>query len=84
MLLLLLVVMKKITMVTTLSKHQMVDIRGNVGTRIQKLKDSNWDGAIFAAAGLDTSTAQLKHEIGQSLDWMIHAPGQGASSNGYT
>lgn len=57
-------------------KHQMVDIRGNVGTRIQKLKDSNWDAAIFAAAGL--IRLQLEHEIGQSLDWMIHAPGQGA------
>ena len=57
-------------------KHQMVDIRGNVETRIQKLKDSNWDAAIFAAAGL--IRLQLEHEIGQSLDWMIHAPGQGA------
>lgn len=63
-------------------KHQMVDIRGNVGTRIQKLKDSNWDAAIFAAAGL--IRLQLEHEIGQSLDWMIHAPGQGAVAVVYT
>ena len=57
-------------------KHQMVDIRGNIGTRIQKLKDSNWDAAIFAAAGL--IRLELEHEIGQSLDWMLHAPAQGA------
>mgnify|MGYP002814273889 CR=1 FL=1 len=57
-------------------KHKMVDIRGNVGTRIQKLKDSNWDAAIFAAAGL--IRLNLEHEIGQSLDWMLHAPAQGA------
>lgn len=57
-------------------KHQMVDIRGNVGTRIEKLKDSNWDAAIFAAAGL--IRLELEHEIGQSLDWMLHAPAQGA------
>ena len=41
--------------------HQMVDIRGNVGTRIQKLKDSNWDAAIFAAAGL--IRLELEYEI---------------------
>ena len=56
--------------------HQIVDIRGNVDTRIQKLKKSNWDAAIFAAAGL--IRLELKHEIAQSLDWMLHAPAQGA------
>lgn len=56
--------------------HQMVDIRGNVGTRIQKLKDSDWDAAIFAAAGL--IRLELENEIAQSLDWMLHAPAQGA------
>lgn len=57
-------------------KHTIVDIRGNVQTRIQKLNDSNWDAAIFAAAGL--IRLELEHEIGQQLDWMIHAPAQGA------
>lgn len=57
-------------------KHQMVDIRGNIGTRIQKLKDSDWDAAIFAAAGL--IRLDLEHEIGQLLDWMLHAPAQGS------
>lgn len=33
--------------------HQVVDLRGNVNTRMQKLKDSNWSGAVFAAAGLE-------------------------------
>ncbi len=56
--------------------HQMVNIRGNVGTRIKKLKDSDWDAAIFAAAGL--IRLELEHEIAQSLDWMLHAPAQGA------
>jgi len=56
--------------------HQMVDIRGNIDTRIQKLKDSNWDAAIFAAAGL--IRLELEYEIAQSLDWMLHAPAQGA------
>jgi len=56
--------------------HQIVDIRGNVDTRIQKLKDSNWDAAIFAAAGL--IRLEIEHEIAESLDWMLHAPAQGA------
>jgi hydroxymethylbilane synthase len=33
--------------------HQVVDLRGNVNTRLQKLKDNNWNGAIFAEAGLE-------------------------------
>ena len=33
--------------------HTLVDLRGNVNTRLQKLSDNNWDGAIFAAAGLE-------------------------------
>lgn len=31
----------------------VVDLRGNVNTRLQKLEDSNWQGAVFAAAGLE-------------------------------
>ena len=33
--------------------HKVVDLRGNVNTRMQKLEDSDWNGAIFAAAGLE-------------------------------
>ena len=34
-------------------QHQVVDLRGNVNTRLQKLKENNWNGAVFAAAGLE-------------------------------
>ncbi|MBP2834163.1 hydroxymethylbilane synthase [Aquimarina sp. U1-2] len=57
-------------------KHTVVDLRGNVNTRIQKLADSHWDGAIFAAAGLER--IDLKPENYINLDWMIPAPAQGA------
>lgn len=57
-------------------KHSTTDIRGNVQTRIKKLKDSDWDAAIFAAAGLERM--ELHHEIAMTLDWMLPAPGQGA------
>ena len=33
--------------------HKAVDLRGNVNTRLQKLDKNDWNGAIFAAAGLE-------------------------------
>ena len=56
--------------------HQVEDLRGNVNTRMQKLKDNSWNGAIFAAAGLER--INLKPESFINLDWMIPAPAQGA------
>ena len=56
--------------------HKMVDIRGNVPTRIQKLKNSQWDATILASAGL--IRLGLENEIGQELSWMVSAPAQGA------
>ena len=57
-------------------QHKVVDLRGNVNTRLQKLQDNNWNGAIFAAAGLER--IDLKPENYLDLDWMIPAPAQGA------
>lgn len=56
--------------------HTAVDLRGNVNTRLQKLQDNNWNGAIFAAAGLERINLKPKNHI--ELDWMIPAPAQGA------
>ena len=56
--------------------HQVEDLRGNVNTRMQKLHDGNWNGAIFAAAGLER--INLKPDTFINLDWMIPAPAQGA------
>ena len=56
--------------------HKVVDLRGNVNTRMQKLQDNNWNGAIFAVAGLER--INLKPENYINLDWMIPAPAQGA------
>jgi hydroxymethylbilane synthase len=57
-------------------KHTITDLRGNVNTRLQKLIDNNWNGAIFAAAGLER--IELLPENHMMLDWMIPAPAQGA------
>lgn len=57
-------------------KHTVVDLRGNVNTRMQKLQDNNWNGAVFAAAGLER--INLKPDTFINLDWMVPAPAQGA------
>jgi hydroxymethylbilane synthase len=43
---------------------------------MDKLFSSNWEGAIFAKAGLER--AELLGSHFQELDWMIPAPAQGA------
>lgn len=55
---------------------QIAPIRGNVNTRLKKLADSEWSGAIFAAAGLHRIGLRPVNAI--ELDWMIPAPAQGA------
>lgn len=57
-------------------KHTITALRGNVNTRLQKLIDNNWNGAIFAAAGLERINLLPQNHI--MLDWMIPAPAQGA------
>jgi len=56
--------------------HKVVDLRGNVNTRMQKLQDNDWSGAVFAAAGLERINLIPENYI--NLDWMTPAPAQGA------
>lgn len=56
--------------------HQIEGLRGNVFSRLDKLKNSDWNGAIFAQAGLGRLGLNL--EFSYPLDWMIPAPAQGA------
>ena len=56
--------------------HKVVDLRGNVNLRMKKLNEGEWNGAVFAAAGLER--INLKPENYINLDWMIPAPAQGA------
>jgi hydroxymethylbilane synthase len=58
------------------SKHSMVDLRGNIATRLQKLHSSKWNAAIFAAAALER--LDIDDENFLPLDWMVSAPAQGA------
>jgi hydroxymethylbilane synthase len=57
---------------------QVIDIRGNVETRLRKLAEQNIDGLLLAHAGL--MRLGLDQEITELLDpaWMLPAVGQGA------
>ncbi|RFM32089.1 hydroxymethylbilane synthase [Chitinophaga silvisoli] len=57
-------------------QHQLHNLRGNVNTRLQKLANENWDGAIFAAAGLERIGVRPATSV--EIDWMLPAPAQGA------
>jgi len=56
--------------------HTIVDLRGNVNSRLEKLNNSEWNGAIFAAAGLERIGLEPENTLG--LTWMLPAPAQGA------
>ena len=56
-------------------EHDNPGLRGNVQTRLQKLADNDWHGAIFAKAGLERLNLLPEHY--EILDWMIPAPAQG-------
>ncbi|MES2329473.1 MAG: hydroxymethylbilane synthase [Bacteroidota bacterium] len=56
--------------------HTLENLRGNVNTRLRKVSESNWNGAIFAAAGLERIGLRPENSI--ELDWMLPAPAQGA------
>jgi hydroxymethylbilane synthase len=57
--------------------HSFESLRGNINTRLQKLKDNeHWSGALFAAAGVERIALEIPHHI--ELDWMLPAPAQGS------
>lgn len=57
-------------------KSTIHNLRGNVQTRLRKLEENDWDGAIFAFAGLNRLGLVPEEHI--FLDWMLPAPAQGA------
>jgi hydroxymethylbilane synthase len=57
--------------------HQtLVNLRGNINTRLAKVNESDWNGAIFAAAGVDRIGIRPQNSV--ELNWMLPAPAQGA------
>lgn len=58
--------------------HRIEGLRGNVNTRLKKLEDNQWDGAIFSHSGLDRIELIPANYL--ELDWMTSAPAQGIVS----
>lgn len=56
--------------------HTITTLRGNVNTRLRKVTEEDWNGAIFAAAGLERINLRPTNAV--ELDWMLPAPAQGA------
>lgn len=56
--------------------HKIENLRGNVNTRLRKVHEHKWNGAIFAGAGLERINLRPVNSI--DLDWMLPAPAQGA------
>jgi hydroxymethylbilane synthase len=55
----------------------VVEIRGNVDTRLEKLRDGEFDGLILAAAGLHRLDRAVEISFALEYDEMLPAPGQG-------
>ncbi|GAB4315121.1 MAG: hydroxymethylbilane synthase [Candidatus Sumerlaeia bacterium] len=56
----------------------IVDLRGNIGTRLNKLRDNDWAGVILAEAGLVRLGKQALITERLGFDVMLPAVGQGA------
>ena len=53
-------------------QDKIVPLRGNIQTRLKKLQEEDWDGAIFAEAALHR--LEIKEEIIEPLDQLLPAP----------
>lgn len=56
---------------------EVIDLRGNVDTRLRKVADGKIDGAVVAAAGLARLGIEVPNARYLSVDEMTPAPGQG-------
>jgi hydroxymethylbilane synthase len=56
---------------------EVVDLRGNIDTRLRKLEEGEVDAAVLAAAGLSRLGVAPDHARPLPLAMMVPAPGQG-------
>jgi hydroxymethylbilane synthase len=57
---------------------EVVDLRGNVDTRLRKVAEGRVDGIVLAAAGLARLRVEPEHAAPIPIEEMVPAPGQGA------
>ncbi|MGH7683347.1 MAG: hydroxymethylbilane synthase, partial [Vulcanimicrobiaceae bacterium] len=55
-----------------------LDIRGNVDTRLRKLREGQYDAIVLAAAGLDRLGARATHVVPFAAETLVPAVAQGA------
>lgn len=69
---------RKIQLLKARPDLKITDLRGNVGTRLSKLDDGNYDAIVLASAGLKRLglAARIRSQFEPEL--MLPAPGQGA------
>ena len=69
---------RKVQLLALRPDLEVVDIRGNVPTRLRKLEEGEYDGIVLAAAGLRRLGLEGKVTEVLSSPRMLPAPGQGA------
>lgn len=55
-----------------------VDVRGNVDTRLRKLRDGAYDAIVLAMAGLNRLRTRSTHVVAFSIEHLVPAAAQGA------
>ncbi len=69
---------RRIAQFLRLGDVEIVELRGNVPTRVKKLETGEFDGVVLAAAGLKRLGITPQHRIDLSVDRFVPAPAQGA------
>jgi len=68
--------LQKVQWINRFPTHTIVDINGDIASRLEKLEDNiDWDAALFSAS--DIGRLGLRPETALNLSWMIPAPAQG-------
>ncbi len=67
---------RKLQWVNRFPHHTIENLRGNIQTRLKKLDQVDWQGAIFAQTALERLKISSHHYT--TLDWMLPSPAQGA------
>ena len=57
---------------------QLTTLRGNVDTRLRKLRDGEYDAIVLAMAGLNRLRARATHVVAFDVETIVPAAGQGA------
>jgi hydroxymethylbilane synthase len=68
---------RKAQLLATFPGVGVVDLRGNVDTRLRKVADGEVDGAVLAAAGLARLGVEPPNVRPLTVDEVVPAPGQG-------